>query len=355
MRRSLALGLAGLLIVLLAVALNVWINRLPTVDEPEPPRTASQAPGVPAIVPAPDAPVTGPVRPSFDVVRVNPSGDAVLAGHAAPDAAVTVLEGDRVVGTATADHGGDWVLVPSEPLGAGSRELSLSARLGEGTAVSSDKTVVVVVPGKAASGDAANALALLVPREGAGASTLLQAPTAPHPAAPPLSQASLGLPRADRLPAGEITLDVIDYGEAGRISLAGRAQPGTNVRVYLDNSLVGSSDVGRDGGWRLVPGNSVEPGLYHLRVDEIGPTGQVVRRIELPFARASVPADMLARDRLIVQPGNSLWRLARQTYGEGVRYSVIYQANREQIRDPDLIYPGQLLALPSTSPPAAPR
>jgi nucleoid-associated protein YgaU len=48
-------------------------------------------------------------------------------------------------------------------------------------------------------------------------------------------------------------------------------------------------------------------------------------------------------------PGNSLWRLARRSYGRGIRYVEIYQANRSQIRDPNLIYPGQVLAVPATA------
>jgi hypothetical protein len=360
MRRSLALGLVGLVIVLLAVALNVWINRQHGADDAEPASTAALAPdGAPKvrpILPEPDAPAAsaGPVQPSFDVVRVNPKGDTVLAGHAAPDAQVTVLEGDRIIGTANADHGGDWVLIPSQPLGAGSRELGLSARIGDGPAVMSDRSVVVVVPGDKGSGSEGNSLALLVPRQGGGASTLLQAPTASPPASPPLSQASLDMPRPDRPQSGGVALDIIDYGESGQLTLAGRAAPGAGVRVYLDNKLLGSAATSSDGKWRLEPEAPVGPGLYHLRVDEIGPSGQVMRRIELPFARSTLSADLLARDRLIVQPGNSLWRIARQAYGEGVRYSVIYQANREHIREPDLIYPGQILAVPSTGPRAAP-
>ena len=44
--------------------------------------------------------------------------------------------------------------------------------------------------------------------------------------------------------------------------------------------------------------------------------------------------------------GRPLWRIARRVYGEGTRYAVIYQANRDMIRDPDLIYPGQVFAVP---------
>ena len=48
----------------------------------------------------------------------------------------------------------------------------------------------------------------------------------------------------------------------------------------------------------------------------------------------------------VVVRGDSLWRISESTYGRGIRYSVIYKANREQIRDPDLIYPGQIFVLP---------
>lgn len=50
---------------------------------------------------------------------------------------------------------------------------------------------------------------------------------------------------------------------------------------------------------------------------------------------------------ITVQPGYSLWKIARDTYGEGVLYVQVYEANRERIRDPDLIYPGQIFLLPA--------
>ena len=50
---------------------------------------------------------------------------------------------------------------------------------------------------------------------------------------------------------------------------------------------------------------------------------------------------------IVVEPGNSLWRIARRTYGQGTRYTVIFEANRKQIENPDLIYPGQVFNLPS--------
>ena len=48
----------------------------------------------------------------------------------------------------------------------------------------------------------------------------------------------------------------------------------------------------------------------------------------------------------LVSRGDSLWRISRRVYGRGVRYTVIYEANQQQIRDPARIYPGQMFVVP---------
>ena len=48
----------------------------------------------------------------------------------------------------------------------------------------------------------------------------------------------------------------------------------------------------------------------------------------------------------IVSRGDSLWRISRITYGAGEQYAILYRANRDRIRDPNLIHPGQVLVLP---------
>ena len=54
----------------------------------------------------------------------------------------------------------------------------------------------------------------------------------------------------------------------------------------------------------------------------------------------------VSKNTVVVQPGNSLWRIARATYGSGFQFTLIYDANREQIDDPDLIFPGQVFKVP---------
>lgn len=49
---------------------------------------------------------------------------------------------------------------------------------------------------------------------------------------------------------------------------------------------------------------------------------------------------------VIIRRGDTLWHISRRVYGRGIRYTTIYLANQEQIRDPDLIWPGQVFTLP---------
>ena len=61
----------------------------------------------------------------------------------------------------------------------------------------------------------------------------------------------------------------------------------------------------------------------------------------------------VSNGQVVVQPGQNLWRLARRAYGAGIRYTVIFLANRGQIRDARLIYPGQVFAVPDAAQPEA--
>jgi nucleoid-associated protein YgaU len=55
--------------------------------------------------------------------------------------------------------------------------------------------------------------------------------------------------------------------------------------------------------------------------------------------------------RVVIQPHNNLWKLSRVIYGRGAHYRVIYSANKDQIHNPNRIYPGQIFTIPNASPP----
>lgn len=385
MRRLLIIGILGLVVIAVAIGLNFWFNGETTnvANAPEsaprasvPPSASLRGSGIPVPSPPPvaayrsgsspsrassDNPDTQggleAIKPAFDVVRINPEGDAVIAGRAAPGAEVRIYDGGKLIGTVTADSRGEWVYLPTSPLPEGQRELSLTATNLDNTIVESEAVVVLAVPSRVARQQVAGVetgggieakrkvdsgettdnpavkgpLAVLVQRDGSKPSRVLQKPT-----------------EAGGVRKGNLSVDVVDYDEAGNISIGGKGKPGTDVQVYLNNRLVGRATTTPGGEWQITPDDQVSPGIYKLRVDAIS-GGQVVARVELPFSRAQQVANIEGESLVIVQPGNSLWRIARRTMGSGMKYAMIYDANRAQILNPDMIFPGQVFALPQTN------
>ncbi len=307
-----------------------------TNADARPARTTEQPVARLETAPPPASVLQAPkIVPTFDVVRVTRDGNAVIAGRAEPGATVTVLEQGLPLGTVTADPQGAWVLIPQRQLDSGARELSIVARRDGEDAIDSDQVVVVAVPERDAGGvTPGKPLAVLTPRAGGGGSRVLQGPDS--------------APSSTESP-GSVSIDVVDYDENGNVIISGRGQPNTEVRAYADGRLVGVSKSDPAGNWVLRPEDSLRPGDYELRIDQVQPGGRVVARASTPFTRVE-PARIVVREgQVIVQPGNSLWRIARVAYGSGPRFTVIYAANQEQIRDPDLIFPGQVFAIPQTN------
>lgn len=156
-----------------------------------------------------------------------------------------------------------------------------------------------------------------------------------------------------------VALDTITYDVEGDVILSGRALNDGFVQVYVNNTPVSRLPVAPDGTWRTdLP--DVDTGVYTLRIDEVDEGGEVVSRIETPFLRED-PADVveaMADDvadpeftiaTRTVQPGATLWAIAEERYGSGVLYVTVFEANRDRIRDPDLIYPGQVFMMPEDS------
>jgi len=282
---------------------------------------ASERPAVASLV-QPTAPA--PPAPEFDIVRVSPDGRAVIAGRAEPGTEVTVHNGAQNLGHAMADQRGEWVLLPDAPLPQGGQELTLTSRLSSGVETAGTASVLLVVPPSAPiPGTPAAALAVLAPA------------TAPS-----------RLLQSSRATGGKLGLDTVDYDDHGDIRFSGSAPPRAAVRVYVDNQPAGDATANESGHWALSPAQAVAPGLHQLRVDQLAPNGRVAARVGIPFQRETLAAAQVAEGHVVVQPGQNLWRLARRAYGTGLRYTVIYQANLEQIRDPRLIYPGQAFELP---------
>lgn len=305
-----------------------------------------EEPGPPANRP-PSRP-SASAAPGFDVVRVEPNGDAVIAGRAAPNASVEVLVDGQPVARAQADAGGHFTLTPP-PLPAGSSEIGLRSTDAKGdTQRSSTRVAVVVAPAR----DAKPLVALSSPD---APTRILSRPDGPAPGNPapttvpgppnagrdepgadagiPTTGIGTGARRAggatsptDPTPRGARPAEKpvadattaspkvvsIDAQDGGKLFVTGRAAPGASLRLYLNDSPVAPATVGRDGTVTFTIGQGVKPGHYTVRLDLVDPvTGKVRDRAEVPFTAPGAGHD------------------------EGVEYAATQQGGAPQITVPN--------------------
>ncbi|MEE9388731.1 MAG: LysM peptidoglycan-binding domain-containing protein [Paracoccaceae bacterium] len=376
---------------------------------------AGEADSKPEDLPAPEIAVEPQVEqvlaPQFDIVRVDGSGNVVVAGKSEPFSTVTVeLDGD-IMGTVIAEPNGEFVTIFSVDPSDTPRILELSALRQSGEGIASDQTVIIspfVADVDVAQIDQTTAPEIEPPKEPVGdvqtsdsAPAINQEPVvedaetpadavvadvdSTDPAVRTTSDQSPSDPsEAEQIQVAhapavllatnegisvlqpgtvspevlkEIALDSISYDPKGDVTLQGRGTGAGYVRIYLDNAPIKTLKIESDGRWRA-PLPEVDTGVYTLRIDEVSEDGTVVSRVETPFKREepaalaslgveAAPGGGLKVSLVTVQPGNTLWGIANRNYGDGVLYVRVYEANRERIRNPDLIYPGQVFTIPN--------
>jgi nucleoid-associated protein YgaU len=329
------------------------VAKAPT--ESKPPIVFPAPPPVPATPPAASAPSDDkalPLKPAFDVVNVDPSGDAVIAGRAAPNAKVELRDGGKTVAEATADASGQFVIIPPT-LTPGDHPLSLAASADKAPQPTMSDTVAVSVPAQEAKVAAA-------------------APTNPTgPTASPLGMRTLATPA----PAvgSRVAIQSVEADAAGGLVAKGSAEPHAIVRLYLNQADLAEAKTQSDGRWSLTIQHGLSPGGYVIRAAEIGSSGaNVVASADTPFdypdapsppstapaiasasaepSSAPSPADPVVPSVQTkrVATGHTLWALSQSYYGDPTRYPAIVEANRAQIHNPNVIFPGQVFVVPKS-------
>ncbi|MDR2098911.1 MAG: LysM peptidoglycan-binding domain-containing protein [Rickettsiales bacterium] len=256
-----------------------------------------------------------PVAPSFDIVRME-KGEAVIAGQAGKGDIVHILDNGVEIGAEKADENGQWVFIPKKALPVGTRKLSLFVIGKDGKKITSRQSAVLHV-----SKQPKDEVAVIM---GAGRkSKVLKAPKGED----------IGLLRVAK----------IDYDENGGFRVEGRAKRNSTVNLYVGGKLVAKTAADGKGGWSVDEKLALGSGTQVVRADMLSPKGRVARRVEYKFTPEFIDGEGSA---VVVKKGDCLWNLALKEYGKGASYVVIFEGNKSQIKNPDLIYVGQVFSIP---------
>lgn len=293
------------------------------------------------------------IVPKFDVVRVDPEGNIVIAGSAQPNSIIEIISDNEQLGQLKADGRGEWVFVPTSRLKNGNIIIIVRDITDQKNIIESKDAVVIGIP--RLEGDITGAknqkpLAMVVPRSEASkqATRIIQIPGLEIERSilknNTYSNNNLKEVEKEEL---VLTLNTIDYDDGDLMLLSGQATAQNVLRIYINDKMSGSINSFDNGTWSFQLQSRLSPGHYQIRVDLISSDGKVKKRIQVPFEKVQSIDMKNERRTVIIKPGNSLWRIAARVYGSGFRYTEIYKANLDQIRDPDLIYPGQVFKLPT--------
>ncbi len=391
------------------------------------------------------------IEPTFDIFRVEPTGDAVVAGRSEAGAIIALLANGEIVGKGIANESGEFAIVLDKPLVPGTHDVKIEAKAADtGDIITSGESIAVSIP------DAGQGEVLVVLNKPGEATEVLQKPDtfaaapqtpselaqqeqapveAPAPAektespavaetptaaeestnetavasaeepstgseaasapseskAQPEQVASTELTKPEEgsvaaasqeaeVPATEtavaalpdtsdnnadeaaaaptaepvkpVTVEAVET-EKSKVFVAGSGEPNKEVRVYVDNELVGKTKTDPTGRWLVEGDKDIAPGNVGVRADQIdSDDGNVSARAEVTFERAEEqialrPVSVTATGsgsqvagvgtaagqipNVIIRRGDNLWTISRRLYGQGLRYTTIYQANQGQI------------------------
>jgi nucleoid-associated protein YgaU len=270
--------------------------------------------------PAPAQPADGPL---LAVEAVEIEGRRIfVAGSADPGRLVRAYANEVLLGQTETSEAGRFLVETERDLPVGDYIIRVDALAPNGEKV----LARVAVPFEREAGENIAAVAL----PSAGSSEMSQPDTsgnANQPAAAASAEPAAGKqPRAGAAPAGEAKVET-------PATMEKPAETGT-ASVESPNSAAQPTPL--------------EPGV--AAIEAPAAPGQAAPAVGGDIAAAPVetvaPKLQNVDNSVIIRRGDTLWRISKRVYGRGVRYSTIYLANQEQIRDPNMIWPGQVFSVP---------
>lgn len=257
-------------------------------------------------------------EPTFDIVRIEPSGNVVIAGRWVANDSVSIVVNGEIVATERTNERGEFVYSPARAFDAGNYNISLIGV--RGNVKSMDNVFVYISPR-----GYKNSVSLLMTEDG---STLFQAPT--------------------MLVDGDLAVTKIDYLDTGGLVVTGDALPRLRVSLSLNDEYLGWTRVSdhKHFGLGADVDNKLTPGAeYKLTVRLHDGDGRTIAEVTHKFEMPNMTGD--DDTFYTVRRGDCLWIIARNFLRRGVLFSII--ADRNNIENPNLIFPDQNLQIPTNA------
>ena len=279
------------------------------------------------------------IIPKVDILKVSPDGSYIIAGKGKPNSTISILEKGNKIESVDADESGSWVIVSKDNLESGDNLLIINQDNIDGTSTQSKEIYVTKIDKK----NETKPLVIEIENDDGGKLSIIQSPSIKKLESNVENNLTLSKKQINKKNAFKI--QSVSFSQDGSLSIQGIANYGSNIEILVNKNL-SSIFLKNKPEWIFNSSYKLGYGMHKLVANLKSQNNTILDSITLPFMRSEMPSGELPDNYVLIKPGDMLWTISFKIYGNPLKYIEIYEENRDQITNPDLIFPGQVFSIP---------
>lgn len=279
--------------------------------------------------------------PEIDIIKVSPDGSFVIAGKGQPNSNINILDKGNLIESTIVDNDGNWVIVSKENLKTGDNLISIDQVNNSGLVLKHKQLYITKIDERKKN----QPLLISVPNKNGENISIIQQPTEKQKIYK--VENDLGIQKKINTNTNKDIFNVktIFFNEKGFVSIQGEVNFGKRIELYINKKIREIIKI-ENSKWQYNSDTIFDFGLHDLLVVLKSDKDEILDRITLPFMRVEMPSNDVPENFILIKPGDMLWTIAYRLYGDPFKYIQIFEENKDQITNPDLIFPGQLFSIP---------
>ena len=277
--------------------------------------------------------------PEIDIIKVSPDGSFVIAGKGQPNSNINILNKGDLIDSSIVDSDGNWVVVSKENLKTGDNLISIDQINNNGLVLRHKQLFITKIDEHKKD----QPLVISVPNKNGENINIIQQPSEKQKIYK--VENDLGIQKKIKSNKKIFNVKTIFFNENGFVSIQGEVNFGKRIELYINKKIMETIKI-ENSKWQYNSDTIFDYGLHDLLVVLKSDKDKILDKITFPFMRVEIPYNDVPENFILIKPGDMLWTIAYRLYGDPFKYIQIFEENKDQITNPDLIFPGQLFSIP---------
>ena len=277
--------------------------------------------------------------PEIDIIKVSPDGSFVIAGKGQPNSNINILNKGDLIDSSIVDSDGNWVVVSKENLKTGDNLISIDQINNKGLVLRYKQLFITKIDEHKKD----QPLVISVPNKNGENISIIQQQSEQQKIYK--AENDLGIQKKIKSKQKIFNVKTIFFNENGFVSIKGKVNFGKKIELYINKKIMETIKI-ENSKWQYNSDKIIDYGLHDLLVVLKSDKDEILDKITLPFMRVEMPYNDVPENFILIKPGDMLWTIAYRLYGDPFKYIQIFEENKDQITNPDLIFPGQLFSIP---------